>query len=172
MGALKLLFSTYWQPILALTLCLSIVGYVGYQRHRINALERDNASLQQTIDLAKAVGQAQNEKTARIEEGAHTAVILQAAQGQDDINKIKAYYEAHPIAKSNAANRVCQPATNPNRSELPSVPIASQESPDSGKDANTAASGQSLEYQCAVTTSQYNTLYQSWMNACAASACK
>lgn len=171
MGALKLLFSTYWQPILALTLCLSIVGYVGYQRHRINALERDNASLQQTIDLAKAVGQAQNEKTARIEEGAHAAVTLQAQQGQSDLTKIKAYYEAHPVIKRVTVS-LRQPATNSDSRQLPSVPVASEVTAASGQDTDTAASGQSLEYQCAVTTSQYNTLYQSWMNACAASACK
>lgn len=171
MGALKLLFSTYWQPILALTLCLSIVGYIGLLRHENNALKRDNASLQQAIDLAKALGNAQNEKAQRIEQGAHAAVTLQAQQGQSDLTKIKAYYEAHPVIKRVTVS-LRQPATNSDSRQLPSVPIASQVTADSGKDANTAASGQSLEYQCAVTTSQYNTLYQSWMNACAASACK
>lgn len=171
MGALGLLFSSYWKPLLALGLVLLVMGYIGYQRHEINGLKRDNASLQQTIDLAKAIGQAQNEKTARIEQSAAQAVTLQAKQGQSDINKIKAYYEAHPLIKRVTVS-VRQPATNPSSSQLPDVPTTTEEPTTSGQDTDATVSGQSLEQSCAITTSQYNTLYQSWVDACAVAGCK
>lgn len=165
------LLSLYWKPLAALGLILSIIGYIGYQRHEINALQRDNASLQQTIELAKAIGKAQNEKAARMQQGAQQAVILQAQQGQSELTKIKAYYESHPVFKRIPVS-VRQPAANPDSGQLSSVPTPSEEPADSRADTDTAATGQSLEESCAITTSQYNTLYQSWMNACAEAGCK
>lgn len=171
MGALGLLFSTYWKPLLALGLCLFILWYIGHQRDEINGLERDNASLQATIDLTKAIGQAANEKAARIEQGAQQAVSLQAQQGQSDINKIKAYYEAHPLIKR-VSNSVCQPAPNSGSRQLPDIPTPAEESTTSGQDADTTAGRSSVEESCAITTVQYNTLHEAWDKACVEFGCK
>lgn len=171
MGALSLLFSTYWKPLAALGLVLLIVGYIGYQRHQINALQRDNASLQQTIELTKAIGQAANEKAARIEQGAQQAVTLQAQQGQSDINKIKAYYEAHPLIKR-VSNSVCQPTANSGSRQLPDIPTTPEKSTTSGENIDTTPSGSSVEESCAITTVQYNTLHEAWDKACVEFGCK
>lgn len=157
MNPIFLLIRTYWAPMLAVTLCLSIVGYVGYQRHEINGLKRDKLALQQTIDLAKAVGQAQNEKTARIEQGAHQAAILSANQYLSDLEKVKTYNANHPhIVRVPVSVR--QPATNTDSSPV-SQAGASAEGADAGA-SHEVASGQSLESDCTITTLQLLHLQQ------------
>lgn len=151
MNPLILLFKAYWMQMVALGICLFIVGLIGYQRHEINALQRDNASLQQTIDLAKAIGQAQNEKTARIEQGAHQAAILSANQYLSDLEKVKQYAKAHP-ANKHSSNSVCQSAPNTDSSAVSETGTSTQGT--DGSTADEVASGQGIESDCTLTTLQ------------------
>lgn len=144
----------YYKPLAALAIALSLLAFVGTLKSRINALQRDNASLQATIDLTKALGQAQNEKAARIEQGARTAAMASANQYLYDLEKVKKYNASHPVIKRVPVTvpivSMCDTTTDSNSRQLPgetASPAGTATSP-----ADEAPGGSSLESDCRVTT--------------------
>ena len=144
----------YWKPLAALAIALSLLAYIGMLKTRITALQRDNASLQATIDLTKALGQAQNEKAARIEQGAHAAAIASANQYLSDLGKVKKYNASHPVIKRVPVTvpiaSVCDSTTDSSSRQLSgetTSPARVDASP-----ADEVPVGSSLEADCRVTT--------------------
>jgi len=137
----------YWKQISFAVACLIIIVYISLLKHQINALKRDNDSLNARIAIISALGKQQTEKSDRIEEGGRKAAKIVTEQYLTDLEKVKKYY-AHRATKP-VIDSVCQ-STSDSASQMPST-----DSSPTRTDAGTAdqvPSGRSLESQCAETT--------------------
>lgn len=130
-----------------------IVSYVIILKHENNSLKRDNESLKVTIETTKVLGQQQNEKSDRIEQGSRKAAEIITSQYQTDLQKVKDYYAKNPVVKYKPDNHVVSVCNNPTDNRTSQVPTTdTSTSRTNERAADQRPSGQSLEQDCAETT--------------------
>ena len=148
---MNLFLATYWKQISCAVAGLILFAYIALLKHENNSLERDNASLNATIEAISAQGKLQNEKADRIEEGSRKAAQIITDQYSSNLQKLKDYYAKHPTIKPVTHTvSVCESTTSDSTRKVSSE-NTSTERTDAGT-ADKRPSGQSIEQDCAETT--------------------
>jgi hypothetical protein len=159
---------TFWKPISAALVALLLIGYISVLKHQKNAAV--DALQAYKIQVA-VVGKQAELKAAEVKAKQADVVTQTALAYNDTILRVRKYYDNKSKPAGTAyANGV---QLNPTGSgSVPTVQEPAEVSASSGKDIDPAASGQSLEQSCAITTIQYNSLWNAWNDLCKVSGCE
>lgn len=168
---LLLFIRAYWLQIIGITGVLILVAYTQILKHEKNTLQRDNASLTATIAQYKAIGEEQNVKSDNIEAGSRQAVTAQATMYESTIKKIKDYYVKNTVTKP-ISSSLHDNTANSGSGKVSSIPVTAEQSTESRGNIDPATINQDIEQSCAITTAEYNSLWQSWADACKVAGCK
>lgn len=140
---------THGKAIFIAIVTFLIVSYIGVLKYQISGLKRDNESLKVTIETTKVLGQQQNEKTERIEQGSRKAAEIITSQYQTDLQKVKDYYAKNPVVKYKPVSVCNNPADN-RTSQVPTTDT-SPERVDAGT-ADNVPSDTDTKRDCTITT--------------------
>lgn len=160
--------------IAALVAALLLAGYIKALADGKKSAEEalQKIEIESTLEQARAT--AENAEITRQDAQRETETTLAVA---DQIERIKTYYA--DLLKKERARRAAHPAAGlvrqPARASggeggMPDLSLAAERLAEDGPDPNAAATGRSaeiaLEQACAITTAQYNGLWESWQAAC------
>ncbi|HEY8355388.1 MAG TPA: hypothetical protein VIK69_10300 [Methylophilaceae bacterium] len=168
----------HWRIVLpAIVIIVAAWHYMGLRAERDNAIKDLNEYVHQA-ELEKAAREAENAEKARIHQN-----ILESSQKlhAEQIAKLEAQYHAlkstssRTIADLRSELRDAIKAAHDSRLSGISETIGT--SPESGRNGDTAVTGQeeyleALEIGCAITTADYNALWNDWNDACQVYGCR
>lgn len=160
--------------IAALVAALLLAGYIKALADGKKSAEEALKKIKSESAALKTETLAKNAEISRQDAQRETETTL-AVAGQ--IERIKTYYadllkkERARRAANPAAGLVRQPArAGGGEGGMPDLSLAAERLAQDGPDPDTAATGRSaeiaLEQACAITTAQYNGLWESWQAAC------
>lgn len=160
--------------IAALVAALFLAGYIKALADGKKSAEEALQKIKSESAALKIETRAKNAELARQDAQRETETTLAIA---DQIERIKTHYA--DLLKKERARRAAHPAAGlvrqPARAGggeggMPGVSLAAERPAQDGPDPDPAAAGRSaeiaLEQACAITTAQYNGLWESWQAAC------
>lgn len=160
---------SYWKPILIAIAALSLYAFIMVLKHERNAAVD---ALQAYKIQVQVAGKQAELKAAETKQKQADVVTQTAVAYNDAILRVRKYYDNQSNPAGTAyANGVQLPAIS-NSGTVPNVQTSAEGTASSGKDADTTLSGQSLEESCAITTIQYNSLWNAWNDLCKVSGCE
>lgn len=140
---------THGKAIFIAIVTFLVISYVMILKHENNSLKRDNESLKVTIETTKVLGQQQNEKAERIEQGSRKAAEIITSQYQTDLQKVKDYYAKNHVVKYKP-NGVCNNSVDNRTSQVPTTDTSTSRTYEGTTDPVPADTN--LERDCAETT--------------------
>ena len=165
----------WWKQIAISFAIIALVGYIGVLKH-----QRDSARLklnEYIVEVEKAVVEAKLKNAAMERESARKQSELVITHSVK-LNQIRDYYENRikTFSNANAAldNRLRVEANN-YRARLSEAVKAASESAKGGRNSDPAIVGRDYEVlreACAITTVDYNALYQAWETECQIKGCQ
>lgn len=176
-GVVKLAIE-HWRVVLpAIIIIVAAWHYLGLRAERDTAI-KELAEYVRQAELQKAAREAEIAEKARIHQN-----ILESSRKShaEQIAQLEASYHAlkntssRTIADLRAELRDTIKAASASR--LPSIPETIGTSPESGGNGDTAVTGQeeyleALEIGCAITTADFNALWNDWNDACQVYGCR
>lgn len=167
----------HWRIVLpAIVIIVVAWHYLGLRAERDTAIKELNEYVTQA-ELEKAVRAAENAEKVRIHQN-----ILESSRKShgEQIAQLEAQYHAlkntssRTIADLRAELRDTIKATSSSRLSGISEPIGTP--PESGRNCDAAVTGQeyleALEIGCAITTADFNALWNDWNDACQVYGCQ
>lgn len=165
----------WWKQIAISFAIIALVGYIGVLKH-----QRDSARLElnEYIVAVEKKLVEQQLKNAAIERESIAIQNVLVQQHADNIGKVRDYYENRLTtyrAANNALDNRLRVEANNYRTRLSSAVKAASESAQSRGNSNPATVGRDYEIlreACAITTVDYNALYQAWETECRIKGCQ
>lgn len=167
----------HWRIVLpAIVVIVAAWHYLGLRAERDTAIKDLNEYVMKA-ELEKAAREAENAEKARIHQN-----ILESIRKShgEQIAQLEAQYHAlkntssRTIADLRAELRDTIKTASPSR--LPGISETTGDPAESGRNGDAAVAGQeyleALEIGCAITTADFNALWEAWDSACRIYGCK
>jgi len=165
----------WWKQIVIAFAIIALLGYIAVIKHQRNSARLELNEYKLAIEKKVVEQQLKNAAIERESIAIQNVLVQRHA---DNIGKVRDYYDKRLIMyrDANAAldNRLRVEANN-YRARLSQAVKASSESAKGGRNSDPAIVGRDYEVlreACAVTSADYNALYQAWETECQIKGCQ
>jgi hypothetical protein len=165
----------WWKHIAIAFAIIALLGYIAVIKHQRNAARLELKEFKLAIDQERVKQQLKNAAIERESIAIQNVLVQRHA---DNIGKVRDYYDKRLIMyrDANAAldNRLRVEANN-YRARLSEAVKAASESAKGGRNSDPAIVGRDYEVlreACAITSADYNALYQAWETECQIKGCQ
>ena len=165
----------WWKHIAIAFAIIALLGYIAVIKHQRNAARLELKEFKLAIDQERVKQQLKNAAIERESIAIQNVLVQRHA---DNIGKVRDYYDKRLIMyrDANAAldNRLRVEANN-YRARLSEAVKAASKSAKGGRNSDPAIVGRDYEVlreACAITSADYNALYQAWETECQIKGCQ